>query len=468
MLTQEEEAARSRRERWWRSAFIVLATVYVGLLLFALVVQILSGFAQIVLTVFLAWLLAFVLSPVVNWLMERRAISRGAAIGIVATGTILVSGFFLFYAASAIAADTAKMAADFPRTRAQIEGTLREWEDLVAFGNFELNLVELYRDVEATGARASQSVIGEVPEVTVAVLGALVLVVILSLYMLADSSRLIAKLQRVVPIRYHDELEILERTVAKAFGGFLRAQVILAGIQTALTVVVVVVLELPYGFVIVTASALAMLIPFFGPPLALVPPIVAAAIFTDWVWIVAPVLLVVQTVLVNYFQPRLMREALGMHPLLVLVGLLVGAQVAGLWGALFGIPVLAVGNVFFNYFVNLRTLEETPAAETDEVLEEVRLEHPDATPEELAAMAADRVADQAEAEAEAAEEAEAAASDQGVIGEASTELRAAAGDLRAAAGEQRQAAGEIGESATDLRRATERLRDDGGTRDAEG
>ena len=84
MLTPEDEAARGRRERWWRSAFIILATIYVGLLLFALVIQILAGFTQIVLIVFVAWLLAFVLSPIVGWLTKRRGISRGAAIGIVA------------------------------------------------------------------------------------------------------------------------------------------------------------------------------------------------------------------------------------------------------------------------------------------------------------------------------------------------------------------------------------------------
>ena len=457
MLSPEEEAARSRRERWWRSAFIILATVYVGLLLFALVIQILGGFAPIVLTVFVAWLLAFVLSPVVAWLTDRRGISRGAAIGVTYAATLVGSGFLLFYAVSALAANTAKMAADFPRTRAQIEGTLREWGDLVAFGNFDLNLVELYRDVELTMTGTVQSIIGEVPEVTVAVLGALVVVIILSLYMLADSAGIIAKFERVVPNRYHDEFEILERNVSRAFGGFLRAQVILAAIQTLLTVIVIVVLELPYGFVIATASALAMLIPFFGPPLALIPPILAAAIFTDWVWIVAPVLLVVQTVLVNYLQPRLMREALGMHPLLVLVGLLVGAQVAGLWGALFGIPILAVVNVFFNYFVNLRAIEDTPAAEIEEVLEEVRQESPEATPEELAALAADRVEEDAET-AEAAAAADALQADASEdLEEVSTELRAAAGDLRAAAGEQRSAAGQMGESAADLRSATERL-----------
>ena len=467
MVTPEDDVSRAQRERWWRSAFIILATIYVGLLLLAQVIQVLGGFTQIVLIVFGAWLLAFVLSPLVAWLTERRGVSRGVAIGVTYAATLIGSGFLLFYAASAIAADTAKVAADFPLTRARIEGTLREWADFAAFGSFELNLVDLYRDAEAAMAGTAQSVIGDAPEVTVSVLGALVVVIILSLYMLADSAGIVAKLERVVPNRYRDEFEILERNVSRAFGGFLRAQVILAAIQTLLTVIFIVALDLPYGFVIATASALAMLIPFFGPPLALVPPIVATAIFTDWVWVVAPVLLVVQTVLVNYFQPRLMREALGMHPLLVLIGLLVGAQVAGLWGALFGIPVLAVANVFFNYFVNLRAIEETPAAELEDVLEELRQESPGATPEELAALAADRVEEEAVAEAASEAGAREADATEG-LGVASTELRAAAGDLRAAAGAQRSAAGEMRVSAADLHAAAEQILDEESGRDTGG
>ncbi|MBW3665547.1 MAG: AI-2E family transporter, partial [Actinobacteria bacterium] len=79
----------------------------------------------------------------------------------------------------------------------------------------------------------------------------------------ADSDRIIGRLKRVVPTRYRDEADIFERNVSLAFGGFLRAQVILAAIQTVLTVTVVVLLDLPYGFFIAAASALAMLIPFF-------------------------------------------------------------------------------------------------------------------------------------------------------------------------------------------------------------
>jgi hypothetical protein len=151
-----------------------------------------------------------------------------------------------------------------------------------------------------------------------------------------------------------------------------------------------------------------------------------------------------------------------MHPILVLVGLLVGAQVAGLWGALFGIPILAVGNVFFNYAVNLRTIEETAVDEVEDVLEEVRQGSPDANPEELAALAADRVEEEADVEAAASGK----AGEPGVagaaeaMGSASGDLRAAAGDLREAAGEQRTAAGEIGESAADLRGVVDELAGD--------
>lgn len=457
-MEPQPESTRRRRERWWRSAFIVLATIYVGLLLLGLLFQILGGFSHIALTIFAAWLLAFILSPVVAWINQRLRVGRGAAIGIVYGATLIGGGAFLFYAAASIAANVAAMAEDFPLTRVRIMGTLGEWEQAIGVGRFQPNLVNLYQDAEDTVVRALGSTLEGVPEVTVGVLGGLVLVIILSLYMLADSERILTRLKRIVPTRYRDEADIFERNVSLAFGGFLRAQVILAAIQTVLTVAVIVLVGLPYGFFIAAASALAMLIPFFGPPLALVPPLLAVAVFEPgWILLVAPLLLIVQTVLVNYLQPRLMQEALGMHPLLVLIGLLVGAQVAGLFGALFGIPVLAVLNTFFNYAVNLRTLEESQPEDRDEVIEELRQQQPDAAPEELVAMAAEQVEE--EEEAERAEQDRLEATEVGE-GEISEELRAAAGDLRAAAGEQRDAAGQIGESAADLREAVDRLGDE--------
>ncbi|MGH2358260.1 MAG: AI-2E family transporter, partial [Candidatus Limnocylindria bacterium] len=215
------------------------------------------------------------------------------------------------------------------------------------------DLVSLYEQaaaqVENIGGTLVESA-EAIARVTVAALGSLLLILILSLYMVMDSTRIIARLKRLVPRAYRDEADLFERSVGRAFGGFLRAQLIMAVLQALLVGVIGLIFGIPYLFLVGTLSALVMLIPFFGPPLALVPPIVAVAVFNPDAFVPVTVILVaVQTVAVNWLQPRLMQGALGLHPILVLVGLLVGAQVAGVWGALFGIPVIAVGWVFVNY-----------------------------------------------------------------------------------------------------------------------
>jgi len=60
------------------------------------------------------------------------------------------------------------------------------------------------------------------------------------------------------------------------------------------------------------------------------------------VWWVFLLLLLLQQLLLNVVAPRLMSKTVGMHPLLVLVSLLVGAKVAGAWGAIFAVPVAGV------------------------------------------------------------------------------------------------------------------------------
>jgi len=99
-----------------------------------------------------------------------------------------------------------------------------------------------------------------------------------------------------------------------------------------------------------------MFIPMVGPFMALLPPIFIAFL-TSENWVVALVAVVViiaiQTVMVNVLQPKMMQESLGLHPILLFVGLLVGVQIAGLWGALFGIPILAVIVIFVNHWLDV-------------------------------------------------------------------------------------------------------------------
>jgi putative heme transporter len=348
-------AASGPRERRWLLVFLILGSAYFAILVAQEALGFLGGFSQIILIVFLAWLLAFVMSPVVRFLDEGLPLPRPLAVAIAYGLALLALGFVLFYVGSSITQEVTLVTVEFPGTARQIERQLLETQQAFGLDRFQVDLVELFQSAQRQVGNVAGAIFEQAEEIagaTLATLGSLVLILILSLYMVLDRDRIVAKINRAVPRRYSDEMQILERSVARAFGGFLRAQVILAAIQALLVTVIGVAFDMPYLFLVGTLSTLAMLIPFFGPPLALIPPIVAAWIYVPDGFIPITILLVgIQTVIVNWLQPRLMQDSLGIHPILVLVGLLVGAQVAGVWGALFGIPVIAVLNVFLNLVV---------------------------------------------------------------------------------------------------------------------
>ena len=225
-----------------------------------------------------------------------------------------------------------------------------------------------------------------------AVFGTLFIVVVLSLYAVADPEAITGALRRIVPNRYAETLLLVQRTVGRAFRGFLRAQVVLVLVQLALTLVLGLVFDLPYLFLLTVSTAVLMFIPFFGPPLALVPVVFVALVFRpDVALLVIAILFIAQTILVNAIQPRLLREGVGLHPILVIVALLAGAQVAGLWGAIFGIPVVAIVNLLLRYVIDARAVNEVEGIELEEVVAEIQAENPEVHVEEAVAIAADRV-----------------------------------------------------------------------------
>jgi predicted PurR-regulated permease PerM len=357
-MTDQQPPATSgigTRERAWLTAFLVIGSAYFGLLLAERLIDVFGGFASIVIILFLAWLLAFVMSPVVAWLEERLRAPRGVVVIATYLVTLVVFGFVLFYTGAALTQQVAELAQNYPQTERDILNVLADWERNLQFGRLQIDLTDLYTGAVAQLERLGGEIVQQaegIAAVTIAALGSLFLIIVLSLYMLMDSRRILARLRAAVPRHYSDEADLFERSTVRAFGGFLRAQLILAAVQALLVAVVGTVFAIPYLFLWGSVSALVMLIPFFGPPLALVPPVIGALLFGGGGAVPAIVILVVvQTILVNWLQPRLMRGALGLHPILVLVGLLLGAQVAGVWGALFGIPVIAVLWVFVTYVV---------------------------------------------------------------------------------------------------------------------
>jgi len=388
---EERSATRGRAA----TAFFVLGGIFFALALADRLAAIAAAFSTLLLTIFMAWLLVFLVAPAVEATQRRLGIGRGKAVGLVYL--IVFGGVGLLLAATALigAGEVTDLAARGDEITGRIHELLVNLQATLGIGPGTIDLAATFDQAQRSFfASITGDLSGEIQSIggaALAVAGSLILVVILSLYAVLDFDGLLDGLRRIVPNRYADELQLVQESVGRAFGGFLRTQLILVLIQAVLTVVVGIVFGLPYLYLVTVAGALAMFVPFFGPPLALVPPVLVAIVFRPEIAVPVIVLLVAsQTLVVNVVQPRLLHHGAGIHPILVLVALLVGAQVAGLWGALFGIPVAAVASLLVRYVVNRRAVNEVEGIDLETAVEEMQAADPDLPLYEAVAIAADR------------------------------------------------------------------------------
>jgi len=355
------------RQRRWLTAVLVLGAIVLAMVAVELAATVFFAFGDVILVFFLAWLLAFILSPVVAGLTRLVPIlPRVGAVVLVYVTLVGAIVLVVVLVAGALAQSIGDFIATVPSLRDDLPRLLAPWQDRL--NHLGLNQVDLL--AQATSfldnlAGYAVQLAGPVQQLAVASLGALgnlLIVLILSLYMVVDRDAILSFLFRVVPPSGKQEARLLERSVARSFGGFLRGQAILGVVYAAVAAVTSAVLGLPYLAVSTAAAGVLMAIPFFGPFVAWAPPVIVALLVPGDHAPPAFVLMAIGWVIVmNVLQPRLMQEAVGIHPIVVLGSVLVGSKIAGVTGAIFGIPIAAVLSAFFFHFLIL-TREPSPVA----------------------------------------------------------------------------------------------------------
>jgi predicted PurR-regulated permease PerM len=376
-----------------RIAFLTLGAVFFGIAVLDRVLAIAGGFSSLLLTIFLTWLLAFLISPLVSSLDRRLPLGRGLAVA-VAYGAV-IGGIALFVVAIAQigAPEASNLVGRTDEITASIATMVGDAQRAIGIDRSTVDLAAIVEEVQRQTLPAVIQGLADQTQMiaasVLAVFGTLFIIVVLSLYAVADPEAITGTLRRIVPNRHTDTLLLVQRTVGRAFRGFLRTQVVLVLIQIGLTLVLGLIFGLPYLFLLTLSTGMLMFIPFFGPPLALIPVVfVALAFRPDVALFVIVILVVAQTILVNAIQPRLLREGVGLHPILVIVALLAGAQVAGLWGAIFGIPFVAIVNLLLRYIIDARAVNEVEGIELEEMVAAIQAENPEVQVEEAVAIAA--------------------------------------------------------------------------------
>jgi len=346
------------RERRWFDAVLVLAALALAFVVIGFVGAIVAVFGDLIMVFFLAWLLAFMLGPVIERVNRIPFMTRA--------GAVLVVYFLIFGAlvvvtlvvAAALVSSITDFIANLPELRSNLPSILQPWQA-------RLNDIGLQVDLQAQAvvfldnlSQYAAQLAVPLQQLAVASLGAignLLLVVVLSLYMVADRDRLVAFMFWLVPSVYKAEAEILEEAVARSFGGFVRGQVVTGLVFAAICFAASVIFGLDFVAVTTAVAGLLMMIPFFGPFVSWIPPILVAILSKpDTTLGVAIIVFAGWLVVMNWLQPRIMATSLRIHPIVVLGSVLVGLKIAGIPGAVFGIPVAAVISALFLHALSAR------------------------------------------------------------------------------------------------------------------
>ena len=158
--------------------------------------------------------------------------------------------------------------------------------------------------------------------------------------------------------------------IDETFRSYLRGMVLISLIYGVGTASVMFATGLPAALPVALISSLLLAVPFVGDWLALALPLLIAALSGDFVKLltVLLVLLFIQQVMLNILSPRILGSAVRMPAMLVVVAVVLGARLAGITGALLGVPTMGViYTLAVHYGMVIRTRRE--AEEQRRILE---------------------------------------------------------------------------------------------------
>jgi predicted PurR-regulated permease PerM len=346
MATPEARVVKLRPQ----TVFLVIGlTVLVGLALL-LVYLAWNVLSWIIVAIFLA----VALNPAVEAL-ERRGLRRPLAASVVFAVALLVLtgiGFLVVPPLVAQVSDFVDAVPDFVDDLTAGRGPLGWLQD-------EYQIVDRIREaIERQGAAGvlglSEPFLDVVRSVVTAVVG-VITIIFLTFFMLLEGPRTIDGLLRLVPEGARPRYERVGREIYRSISGYVSGNLLISLVAGTLATIVLFAVGSEFAIALGLLVAILDLIPLAGATVAAIVVSTVVLIETDWLrcLIVIVFFIAYQQFENHVLQPLVYGRTVQLSPLAVLCAVLVGAQLAGILGALLAIPVagslLAIGREILEY-----------------------------------------------------------------------------------------------------------------------
>ncbi|MHA7289251.1 AI-2E family transporter [Arthrobacter sp. MDT3-24] len=359
----------------WRLGLILLVA--------SALIWLLSRISFLIIPVMVAALLAGLLSPVVRWLRSRR-LPNGAAVAITVLG-------FIGVIAGALALVGRQLASGFGELWSQALTGVKQIQDWLAEGPLHLTADQIdqyLKEASAALQNNSSSILsGALSFGSTAghFAAGMVLALFILIFFLLEGDRIWAFLVRLLPKKARAATFGAGRKGWASMVSYARIQMFVAFVDAvgigAGAAIIGVPLALPLSVLVFIGSFIPVVGALVTGAIAVLLALVANGPVNALIMLA--IVLLVQQLESHILQPLVMGKAVALHPVAVILSVAAGSYLAGIPGALFSVPILAVANSAIRY-IAARTWEHeqvlatpggpvTPGPDHDDSIRDVRL-----------------------------------------------------------------------------------------------
>lgn len=353
----------------------------IGLTLAAVGIFLVIRFLNILGPLLLTFIMAYLFYPMAGGLHRYLRLPWRLSVTLVylvvvlvLLGSIAAGGFAIVEQVQSLISFLQKAITDLPRTLQTLLSTP------VAIGPFEFQPDMLDLDINTLTNQILSVVqpmlagagvlVGSLASSMALVIGWAFLILLISYFILAESRGVPNLLNNLNLPGYAYDSQRLSNELGRIWNAFLRGQLTIVLITIAVYTLMLGGLGLKFFFGLAMLAGLARFVPYVGPAITwttygLVAFFQGSTVFglspLGYVAVVVGSGWVMDVILDNAVVPRVMADALRVHPAMVMVSALIGANLLGVVGIVLAAPVLATVQLFLNY-ITRKLLDQDPWA----------------------------------------------------------------------------------------------------------
>ena len=327
---------------------LILAVIFFG-----------SQLISVLLFLFLGFVFTSAARPVVSWLMSKK-ISKGWAVTI----TYLIAAIIVLAAISVIiiplVGQVSELVKVFPTW---VENLVANFKG-ISFGGFKLDANSITQFVsnglQSISAGDSFKNISTAVGSVFSTTGLLLSSFILSIYLVLEHDSILDfGLIQITSDEKRERVKKLVMDVERKLGKWLLGQATVSAMMGIFAGIILTILKVPFALPLAVMMGLLDAIPGIGATIALITAalFILATVNPISALIFAGIFIIYQQLENNFIVPKIMGNAIGLKPVIIMLGVFAFLILFGVAGALVAVPLMVILQIFYEFYIDLQKLK---------------------------------------------------------------------------------------------------------------